>query len=276
MAGKEFQLNLGLFNTSNKTLSNIKVTIFSDDGTFVPVDSSNSFFIDRITSNGHYSKSLKLAAKPSAEQKTTGITVKMSYEDGDGGTFTADDTISIPVMQVMRLSVDEIIPPYECYVGMQGYSSLQFYNLGKTTLNNLMVSAEGDFDVMESNSYFVGNMEGGRSDSYSFTFVPREIGQMEGKVVFTYENIDGDQLVHEAPFVFNVMEMPEWDDYYPEYQNEGGTPWALIIFGIALVVAIAAVVIILKIRKSRQNKKLEIQDAEFNAALDLSKNGGNP
>ena len=276
MAGKEFSLDLGLFNTSSKELSNIKVTIISDDGTFVPVDSSNSFFVERIGAGGHYSKSLILAAKPSAEQKTTGITVRMSYEDGAGGSFTADDTISIPVMQVMRLSVDEIIPPYECYVGMMGYSSLQFYNLGKTTLNNLMINAEGNFDVMESNSYYVGNMEGGNSDRYSFTFMPREAGPMEGKVIFTYENIDGDVIVHEVPFVFQVMEMPVWDDMAPWPEDRGTQiPWALIIFGIAVVIAIAGVIIWQKIRKSKLNKRLEIKDAEFNAALDLGKGNRN-
>ena len=262
MAGKEFLLHLGLFNTSGKELSNIKITLFSDDGTFVPVDSSNSFFINRIEAGGHYSKSLKLAAKPSAEQKTTGITVKMSYEDRAGGAFNADDTISIPVMQAMRLSVDEIVPPYECYAGSPGYSSLQFYNMGKTTLNNLMVSAEGDFDVMESNSYFVGNMEGGRSDSYTFMFIPREAGPMEGKVIFTYEDIDGEQLIHEVPFVFQVMDMPLYEDYYPEMPNERSTPRNLIIFGVILVLATAGIIIWRKIRKAKLHKKLEIQDAE--------------
>jgi len=274
LAGKEFILDLGLFNTSSKTLSNIKVTIISDDGTFVPVDSSNSFFVERIGAGGHHSKSLVLAAKPSAEQKTTGITVRMSYEDGEGGSFNADDTISIPVMQVMRLSVDEIIPPYESYVGMMGYSSLQFYNLGKTTLNNLMINAEGNFDVMESNNYYVGNMEGGQSDRYSFTFMPRETGPMEGKVIFTYENIDGDEIIHEVPFVFQVMEMPVWDDPYPWPEQQTQIPWAIIIFGIVLAVAVAGFIVWRKIRKRKLNKRLEIQDEEFNAALDLGKENG--
>jgi len=260
MAGKEFLLNLGLFNTSGRELTNIKVTIFSDDGTFVPVDSSNSFFINSIGGGSHYSKSLVLAAKPSAEQKTTAITVKMSYEDSTGGAFTADDTISIPVMQVMRLSVDEIIPPYECYVGSPGASTVQFYNMGKTTLNNLMINAEGDFDVMESNSYYVGNMEGGNSDSYTFIFIPRQVGPMEGKVIFTYENIDGDQIVYEVPFVFNVMDMPVWDDYMPDYAPQGRTPWALIIFGMAVVAAVLGIVIWRKIRKAKLSKMLEIQE----------------
>ncbi|MCL1983333.1 MAG: NEW3 domain-containing protein [Clostridiales bacterium] len=273
MAGKEFFLNVGFFNTSGKELSNIKVTISSDDGTFVPVDSSNSFFMDNVPGGGHFSKTLVLRAKPSAEQKTTAITVMMSYEDGDGGAFTAEDTISIPVMQAMRLSVDEIVPPYECYVGSPGSSTLQFYNMGKTTLNNLMVNAEGDFDIMESNSYYVGNMEGGNSDSYTFVFIPREVGPMEGKIVFTYEDLDGEQVAYEVPFLFQVMEMPVYEDMYPWEPEQKHTPWTLIIFGIVLVLAVAGIIIWRKVRKTRLNKKLEIQDAYFNAALDADKKG---
>jgi len=259
MAGSEFFLDLGLFNTSTSALSNIRVTIISDDGTFVPVDSSNSFFVDRIGAGGRYSRTLRLAVIPAAEQKTTSLTVKMTYEDGES-TFTADDTISIPVMQVMRLSVDEIIPPYEVYVGAPGYSSLQFYNLGKTTLNNLMINAEGNFDVFESNSYFVGNMEGGSSDTYSFVFVPREPGPMEGKVIFTYENLDGDTIIHEVPFVFEAMEMPVWDDFGREFEHQRRTPWALIIFGLIIVAVGAGVFFFIRYRKKKQAKMLEIQE----------------
>jgi hypothetical protein len=238
----------------------------------VPVDSSNSFFIGNVEAGGRFTRTMTLRANPAAEQKTTAITVTMTYEDGDA-EFTAEDTISIPVIQVMRLSVDEIIPPFEIYAGMTGYSSLQFYNMGHTTLNNLMITAEGDFDVMESNSYYVGNMEGGKSDIFTFSFMPRDVGPFAGKVIFTYEDLDGEQIVYEVPFEFNAMEMPDWEDMWGGYVEERPTPWALIIFGIVLVLGVAGFLVWRHIRKKRQNKKLEIQDAEFNAALDLEKAG---
>jgi len=271
MAGKEFFLNLGLYNTSTVMLSNIKITVSSEDGTFVPVDSSNAFFVDSIDSKDHFSKTLHLSAKPAAEQKTTALRVSMAYEDGDGNSFTAEDIVSIPVMQELRLMVDEIVPPYECYSGQMGASQIQFYNMGKTTLNNLKVNAEGDFDIMESNSYYAGNMEGGKSDSYSFTFIPRQVGPMAGKVIFSYEDAAGNPVVYEAPFVFQVVDMPVWEDPYMQQEEEKALPWALIIFGIAVVLLVVGILIWRKIRKIKLHKKLEIQDAEFNAALDLEK-----
>jgi hypothetical protein len=275
MAGREFFLNLGLYNTSNKQLSNIKVTIESGDGTFVPVDSSNSFFINSIEAGGQIARSIMLSAIPSAEQKTTAITVKMSYEDASGEAYTAEDTISIPVMQVMRLTIDEIVPPYELYVGSPGASTLQFYNMGKTTLNNLMINTEGNFDIMESNSYYVGNMEGGKSDSYTFIFIPRDVGPMEGKVIFTYEDLDGATITHEVPIEFQIRDMPVWQDDWMEMPQEKNTPWSIIIFGFVVVLGAAGFIVWRKIRKKRLDKKLEIEDAEFYAAMDIDKNRSN-
>lgn len=98
-ANSKFRLNLGLFNTSNKNLSNVKVTLNSADGIFVPVKSSNSFYIDGLEKKGHTTKSMMLSVKPGAEQKTTSLEVNMTYEDGAGNEFNSKDVISIPIIQ---------------------------------------------------------------------------------------------------------------------------------------------------------------------------------
>lgn len=260
-AGTDFYLNIGLFNTSGKTLSNVKVSLTNEDGVFVPVGGSNSFFIDSIKAKGHYTKSIRLSTKPQAEQKTTPITVKMTYEAGSGDPLEADDIIAIPVTQRTRLVVDEIVPPTEVYVGQQGTCELEFYNMGKTVLSNLRVNCEGNFDVMESNSYYAGNMESGKSDSYRFNFIPREVGSMEGTITFTYEDGNGEAQFLEVPFTFEVMEAPVYDEENPEdMQPEKQTPWALIIAGGVIVVGIVAGVLFKRHRKKKLNAALEIED----------------
>ena len=270
LAGSHFPLNLTFVNTSDRRLSNIRITLVSADGKFVPVDASNTLFVNSVAAGGTFSRTVPLRAVPAAAQGTATITITMAYEDGES-SFDAQDMISIPVLQVMRLVVDEIVPPFEVFAFTPGFSSLQFYNMGHTTLNNLMITAEGDFDVMQSNSYFVGNMEGGTSDTFSFSFIPRQPGPMEGRVIFTYEDLDGTPIVYEVPFVFQVMEMPVWDDPWREMPEEETTPWNLIIFGIAAVLIIAGLIAWRQIRKARMNKRLEIEDDEFNEAFDLEK-----
>ncbi|MHC1724236.1 MAG: COG1361 S-layer family protein [Aminipila sp.] len=260
-AGTDFYLNLGLFNTSGKTLSNVKVSLTNEDGVFVPVGGSNSFFIDSIKAKGHYTKSIRLSTKPQAEQKTTPITVKMTYEAGSGDPLEADDVIAIPVTQRTRLVVDELVPPTEVYVGQQGTCELEFYNMGKTVLSNLRVNCEGDFDVMESNSYYAGNVESGKSDSYRFNFVPKAVGPMKGTITFTYEDSNGEPQFLEVPFTFEVMEAPVYDEENPEdVQPEKQKPWALIIAGGVIAVGIVGGVLFKKHRKKKLNAALEIED----------------
>jgi uncharacterized repeat protein (TIGR01451 family) len=264
-AGDQFLLDLGLFNTSaSHKISNIKVTVSSEDGSIIPVNSSNSFYIDSLGKKERTDYSLLLSVKPGAEQKTTPLTVDMSYEDGSGNALTSKDVISIPVMQETRLEVDDVIAPPELYTGMQSGVSVQFYNMGKTTLNNLRVTAEGNFDTPESTSYFVGNMESGKSDSYDFTFIPRDAGTMEGKIIFTYEDASGDEQILERPFSFNIMgEMPAWEEEMPPEDTSGAKggklPW---IIGAAVVsVLTGGGIFIWKRRKRKKlNREMEIDE----------------
>lgn len=263
-AGDEFRLDLGLNNTSsNHNLQNIKVTLDSADGTFIPVSSSNSFYIDQISRNGYASHSLYLNVKPDAEQKTTSVNINMSYEDTSGNAYTASDVISIPVMQETRLVVDDIIAPPELFVGMQNGINVEFYNMGKTMLNNLRVSSEGDFDTMESNSYYVGNMESGRSDSYNFSFIPRNTGSMAGKLVFSYEDASGDQQILEKEFSFEIVDMPVWNEEpMPIDENMGGgqsIPWVLILIIIAVVCA-GVIILLKRRRKKKMDLEMEIDE----------------
>lgn len=264
-AGDEFLLELGLYNTSaSHTISNIKVTVSSEDGAIIPVNSSNSFYIDKLGKKERISQALYLSVKPNAEQKTTPLNVDMSYEDGAGNSFTSKDIISIPVMQETRLVVDDLIAPPELYPGMQSGVSVQFYNMGKTTLNNLRVTAEGDFDTPESTSYFVGNMESGKSDTYDFSFIPRKGGAMEGKIVFTYEDASGDVQILERPFSFQIMEeMPVFDEGIPpeDAMVEGGQSKTLwIVLGILALLAGGGVFVWRKIRKRKLNREMEIDE----------------
>ena len=263
-AGSNFQLSLGLYNTSSShDLTNIKVTVTSSDGSFIPVNSSNSFFIESIPKKGRHTKSLNLSVKQGAEQKKTELQVDMSYEDGAGNAFNSKDVISIPVMQETRLQVDDVIAPPELYAGMQSGVSVQFYNMGKTVLGNLRITAEGDFDTPESISYFVGNMESGKSDSYDFSFIPREGGTMEGKIIFTYEDASGNEQVYERPFSFEVMaDMPDWGgEFIPEEipQNQG-SKWPWFVGGFAVILAAAGVVVWRKLRKRKINQEMEIDE----------------
>jgi len=135
--------------------------------------------------------------------------------------------------------------------------------MGKTILNNLRITAEGDFDTPESTSYFAGNMESGKSDSYDFSFIPRKGGALEGKIIFSYEDASGDVQTLERPFSFQVMdEMPAFNDGMPPEDPAAGSGhkklW--IILGVIVVLAGAGVFAWRKIRKRKKQREMEIDE----------------
>jgi hypothetical protein len=240
-AGKDFYLTLTLRNTSAGTgLQNIKVTVNSDDNAFLPVGTSNSFYIAGIAANSAVSHSMHLAAGKDAEQKTSTVTVNMSYEDTSGGTHTATDIISIPVIQETRLVIDEILDPGYLTADQMGYLNVNYYNMGKTQLSNLRITTEGDFSVDGSPTMYVGNMASGRSDYYSVNFFPNGPGPMNGKVTFIFEDAAGDQQTVVKDFTFNIGEAVVWEEdpnMPPENPSAGGLGVWKWVIGLAVLAA---------------------------------------
>lgn len=206
-AGEDFKLKMSFLNTSKTTdVSNIKVTVASDDGTFTPTDSGNTFYIEGIPSKQNVERELLLHVKPDAEQKSYMLTVDFEYEDDKGNPFTAKETMSVRVLQNPRLVTGDLNLAPEAYVGQPVQFYLDFYNMGKSTLYNLMVKLEGEFDG-QNLSYYVGNFEPGRTDFFDVSAMPRTAGQQNGSILFTFEDANGKKVEVRKEFSLNVMEM---------------------------------------------------------------------
>ena len=261
-AGQEFVLHLTLTNTSKKALRNIKVSLSADDGTFVPVNSSSAFFIDSMGAKSQIKKAMRFVAKPTAEQKTSGISVDYSYEDLKGNVLTTKDTISIPVVQKTKLDIGEVnIPTEGVFEGQQANFSVTFYNLGKTVLSNLNVKATGDFTIEDKNGYFVGNMEAGKSDSFDFTVIPDKVGTANGEIIFSFEDVSGTMQEVRKEFQFEVSEfIPPTDPSDMPEENQD-THKGKKIAGVSVLVILLAGAGIWKKKKNRSKaKELEIDE----------------
>lgn len=268
-AGDEFTLDMSYLNTSRLVdISNIKVTVSSDDGTFTPVNSSNTFFIDVLKTKQNIQKTLVLKAKPSAEPKAYALSITFDYEDDKGNQYNTKETISIPVQQLPKLVTGELMLPGEAFAGQPATISVEFYNMGKVTLYNLMVKAEGDFQAVGSN-YYVGNLEPGRSDSYEVQITPNAVGDMKGNVIFEFEDVGGKQIQVKKDFTINVTEMvvQETDqgalgpDGKPIDPNARKGLNILYIIIAAVVLVIAGIIIFVIIRKKRiKRRELSIDE----------------
>jgi uncharacterized repeat protein (TIGR01451 family) len=262
-AGETFSLLIELRNTSPEDISNIKVSLNAETGAFVPVGSSNSFFVDRIAANERVSRSVRLSVNPNAEQQTTPLNVAMTYENDAGDAFQAADVISVSVIQETSLTIDDVISQPELYPGVQSGADVRFYNTGKAQLRNLRVTAEGNFDMTEPAGYYAGNMASGANDSYSFSFIPRDEGSLDGKIVFTYEDPSGNKQTAEKEFSFPVMPpMPADEGFMPDAETAPPASRTPVYIGVGGAAAlVVALIVLMKFLKRRKlHREMEIDD----------------
>lgn len=271
-AGQDYPLTLNIRNTSaSEGTQNIKVTLTSEDNVFTPVDSSSSFFIAKIGPGQVYSHTIYLKTKIDANVKIYTVTAKMEYEDGKGNAYdennqpySESEVLSVAVSQPVRLETAEVIVPFEIFAGQPFYIEQEFYNMGKSTMYNMIVKMEG---VQTSEgSYFVGNFESGKSEYFSAQAFAYEIGTFEGKLIYSFEDALGSISTLEQPFTYNVVEMPNWNEgpgfpSEPEMPvEEKGMPiWQMALIGLAVLTV--GFLGFRKFRIARKNK-LELEDLD--------------
>ncbi len=266
-AGQEFTLNLSILNTSKSAkIQNVKVSIASDDGTFTTVD-SNSFYIDGISPKSRVQKKIVLSSKPDSAAKQYMLSINYEYEDDKGTAYTNKDTIGIPLQQTQRLTIGELNISSEAFVGNPMPVNISFYNMGKSTLYNLMVKLEGKFKV-EGSSYFVGNFEPGKTDSFDGSIIPEAPGKISGSILFTYEDAAGKTYEVRKEISANVIEMPVpqegpgMEGQIPSEKSGLKIPlWAYIVGGVVALAVIATVVLV--IRKRIKARKELMFDEEI-------------
>jgi hypothetical protein len=252
---------------------------------FTPVDMASSFFIERIGRQETVNKVIKIKTKPDAQVKGYGLTITFEYEDGKGNAydiqenpFKEEELITISVSQPIRLETGDVEVPGDAYVGSQANISCEFYNLGKSTMYNMIVKVEGDFDA-GGTSYFVGNMEAGRNDYYDASITPTQAGETIGKILFTFEDPSGNKTVEEKEFTIYVQgeggeisgEFPsgefEMNGEFSEGVNPNGDKNAGPVqpykhgkaMGVGILVFVAVLFIFVRQSKIKADKKKELR-----------------
>lgn len=256
--GETFPLNISFFNTNKSTsVRNVKVSISSEGDAFAPVGSSNSFFINEIGAESRVNKTVKLKAKSDAEQKMYNVTADIEYEDSTGKAHTAKETIGVNVIQEVKFQTSEVKIPEEIFVGGSCALSIDFYNLGRGILRNMMIHTEGDFEIKGGSTY-VGNMDAGKDDYYDVTIIPEKEGKVTGKIIFEFEDTVGNPYKIEKDVEIEAMNEPEMPPMDPEMEMGGpeepaSKKWIWIGGGIILVVGTIFVV-----RRKRKKKAEEV------------------
>ena len=283
-AGEAFTLDFTLKNTSvDKDTVNMKITVYSNEGIFQPVSGSNSFYVTELAFGATSDFSIELIPKRDAETKSYPVVIQIEYEDKAGKPYNVNENLSLPVVQPQRLEIGAF--NYYPYGMNPSNISFQYVNKGRSTLYNLTVSVEGPF-MLQNGPVFIGNVAQSNNDYFNDMVIPTEYGQLEGMVVFTFEDAVGNEKRIEYPFVGFVEEINyEGDDKFPEDPFEpfppieeegdglGGWLW-VIIGGGALVVLVGLIVTVKVVKKKKMNKYLaqfEDEDGDFLESKDMNK-----
>ena len=262
-AGVPFTLYFRILNTnSKKTVQNLRVALSADaaeavdvptaagqgadpsaaaapsggggGSAFIPIGSSNTFFVDKIKPKNHAEKEITLTTAPDTAPRTYTITATFEYEDAEGNPYTSSEVIGIPVIQSSEIELGDLKVDKEGFVGGEMPLSLEFFNTGKSVLSNVMVKLRGNFDA-DTNTYFAGNVAPGSAQTYDVNITPTKKGEQKGEVVITYDDSTGRKQELVKPFVIHVE-----DDMPAEDEGEENTrpAWAVPL-GIFLIAAIS-------------------------------------
>ncbi|MDO5737790.1 MAG: hypothetical protein Q4P65_00865 [Eubacteriales bacterium] len=280
--GDNFTLRLMLQNTSSATnVQNIRINFDSGDGTpFLPVDGASTKYIQNIPAGGTYELILELKAAPNLEEKIYPLNLAFEYEDYKTGTYTANETLSIQLLQETRVSISNIQTyPGTLMSGQEGSLNFSLINKGKKTLSNATITFPED-SPLSAQEMFLGNVEPGAAKDVDITVMPtRESFGEPIVMLLNYEDADGKKVTLQEELTFDIMPEENFDDMPPDFPPDGEMPgfeeegrnsllptWAWIV--LILLLLILLITLLTAFLRRRKRKRQAEEDAEFFKQLD--------
>ena len=280
-AGSTFNFTFDLRNThSSVAAKNISVTVSQADNIFTPTQGSNSFFINRIAPGETVQNTLEMKVKSDTMTKAYPIKLTIEYEydgikenpaTGEIGDKTEVE-LSLQAVENSRPAIDYVsVYSWDgaVIVGNPATLSFEFYNMGKSPLNNVIAQVEGDFKKAEGDRQFIGNVEAGGSTLAEFDVIPNVEGTAKGIVKITFEDSNGEEIEFEKEFEAMVQGAqvmdpgmdPGAEDVFnpmvPETKKEIVPMWLFVIIQVAIFVIFVPVTrkVIISIYKMKLQKK---------------------
>lgn len=223
MSGGTFNFTFSIKNTNEETRAkNIKVKVTANE--FSVTSGSNSFFINEIKPGESYEHTINLKASAAAATGAYPIVVSMEYEyDGmpTGGNYEsvqANDELLLQINETLRASLENIMigdwnPPM---VGSPASATFEFYNMGKSVLNNVYVTVEGDFVLATGDSYYMGNMNPGMPEFIECSVIPLVEGDATCIFVIHMEDSNGDEVTSQHS---TTVYVGNGENYYDDPWN---------------------------------------------------------
>ncbi len=294
-AGEPFTLKMTLTNTSSEeAVQNLQISFTDEAGMILPAENgSNTIYISALDKGASITREISFQSAPDTEPKAYTLGVAFSYDGVKSKqAYTPTSAITIPVLQRVRVKIDDPTIYDEAWVDSECAMYIALYNMGKATIYNCMVDVEGE-GLKMAETYFGGNVTSGGTMRADFSVIPSMGGNVEGNVIITYEDVYGTQTTEKRPFTLFVNEsyVENGDGSVSWGENgEGGTinvegtmvdakgeegfagdvyadggsaadggaafPWIYVIIGVPVAAAIALIVVLSLRRKKKAEAAL--------------------
>lgn len=214
-SGEEFDFTFAVYNTHNDTFAkNIKVTVTSD--MFSVTKGSNSFFMQKIAPGESESITINLKASAAAVTGSYPINIRMEYEydgmpvtEANAGGVEVTETKMLLIKENLRVSVENVmVGGWDTpFVNQTTQLAFSIYNMGKSPLNNVYFTVEGDFAVANGSSYYYGTLQAGYPDYVEMDITPLIAGDATGMLTIHMEDSNGDEVTYTSDISGFIMEM---------------------------------------------------------------------
>lgn len=274
-AGEEFELKFVIKNTSDTDeIRNLKITLKNDEGIILPAaNGSNTLFVKSLKTGEETELSIMLQSSPDAPSKPQMLGMTFEYNNAKVNAFTSNETLTLPIAQKMRVTVDEPrIFVDGATVGNSFNATINIYNKGKGQLYNVSLKLESEGDTMRlEEGYFGGNLQSGGSTTADVNIIPTSAGDLFGKFLITYEDEYGEVYTEEKEFTAYVTEPMDFSDPgmmggdmemyptdMPDGEGQGMATWLKIVLGAAGAAVLIVLVILLR-KRARQKREKELE-----------------
>ena len=256
-AGDSFTLSFTLKNTYKYEIRNLKCTLTSEAGEFLPVGNAGTSYVEKIKGGETVEMSFDLETLKNLEAKSYKLTVKTEYEDWNG-SYNVEDIIYVPVKLTTDMVVSDIyIAEENIHLGDNIEILATVNNTGAGTIYKVMAKAEGDH--IDTGTGFVGNIEPGKSGNVDIIVKTKALKDsgMTNDLIVTYENLDGEKFSEKIPLGQIDVSEREYADLI-EVKEDTSKPFFTDNMKLAAVIgAVVLVIVILIIRRRIKLRKLE-------------------
>lgn len=253
--GDTLQVNLTADNLGRRTANNIRATIVSDDANIVLLNDFSAQYERALASGDSTSFSFELQVLPLAMGGMHTMTIQLSYEGPDNSGYTENAVFRCMVEQKAALEYDVVKLPESATSGDSFSIPVSAYNPGTATVYNVRFTLH--VDGLIAATAYLGNLAPEESadkmmEVFATTLSGTEkYGQTYGMCELRYEDAMGQEYWESIDLTMNLLEPVKITDVEQEKLEEEAKEqetlsqwWVSLLFGIAIIAVLVAVIIV--------------------------------